>query len=389
MALREQFARTSAEVDQKGEYPHANMRAIEASPLNELMFRESQDGAASEDPNMDTPAMVQILKNLAAGESSTAQIWSFNRDLAIALTDPKSPLDDSVRDRIINEIRAGGTRFCSPQAERYKARRYDFRLRITEVPGGVLVNGDKYFATGSPGATYGHSTGLMDGYESVFDGGGHDILFELDSPGVTLLDDWDNMGQRATGSGAIHFADVFVADGWHWPTIDGAFKSPKNTTGIFAQFKLSAVILGIGVGCMDSLVAHLRERPTFPGVLDDVSTRYQIGCHQARLAAGEASLVQAADRAVEYLQAGAPADARAEVSIAASQAKVAIVESVLELASDMQKFLGGQSTSNIFRYDRFWRNARTLSLQDVMDLRAQAVGAWVLAGEEPQISWGS
>ncbi len=99
--------------------------------------------------------------------------------------------------------------------------------------------------------------------------------------------------------------------------------------------------------------------------------------------------MSAAEKAVSFVQAGAPGDTRAEVSIACSQAKVAIVEAVLGLASDMQKFLGGQSTSNHYGLDRFWRNARTLSLQDVMDIRTQAVGAWALTKEAPQISWGS
>ncbi|RGE20044.1 acyl-CoA dehydrogenase family protein [Leucobacter sp. wl10] len=390
LELRREFAETAADVDREGTYPEENMRRIEASRVNELLFRRSIGGASAENPAEDTPAVIQILKNLGAGESSTAQIWSFNRGQTLGLTGPQSPLPAAIRDRLLTEVRESGVRFCSPQAERYHARRrFDFRLAVSKTDGGVLVNGDKYFATGSPGAKYGHSTGLMEGCESVFVGGGHDVLFELRAPGVTLLDDWDNMGQRATGSGAIHFENVFVPDGWHWPTVDGSFKSPDNTTGIFAQFGLTSVILGIGVGCMDALVARLNERPTFPGVYEDTSTRYQIGRHQARLAAGEASLMQAADLAVEYMRSGAPAEERAAVSVAGSQAKVTIVEAVLDLATDMQKFLGGQSTSNTLRFDRFWRNARTLSLQDVMDVRAQWVGAWTVSKEAPPISWVS
>lgn len=387
--LRREMAKTSAEVDRSGRYPEANMRLIEQSGLGDLLFTESMGGATPDEYGADTPAMVQILKNLGAGESSTAQIWSFNRGQTLGLLGKDSPLPEDVRQQLIQEVRTENVRFCSPQAERYKRRRYDFQLSVKKADGGIVVNGDKYFATGSPGAKYGHSTGLMEGFDSVWEGGAHDFLFDLRAPGVTLLDDWDNMGQRATGSGQIHFENVFIADGWHWAALDGAFKSPNNTVGIFAQFGLTSVILGIGAGCMDALVAHLQERPTFPGIFDDTSTRYQIGLHQARLAAGEASLMSAAEQAVAFVQAGAPTDTRAEVSIACSQAKVAIVEAVLGLASDMQKFLGGQSTSNHYGLDRFWRNARTLSLQDVMDIRTQAVGAWALTKEAPQISWGS
>ena len=227
----------------------------------------------------------------------------------------------------------------------------------------------------------------MEGFASIAEGGAYDVLVDLSSEGVELHDDWDNMGQRATGSGAITFHNVFVPDGYHWPSVDGAFTNPNNTTGIFAQFGLTSVLLGIGVGAMDALVAHLNARATFPGVFEDTSTRYQIGLHAARLAAAEASLMSAAAKAVDFRKNGTTP--RAEVSIAGIQAKISVVEATLGIAGDMHKFLGGQSSSNIYGYDRFWRNARTLALQDVMDVKAQQMGAWTLKNEAPPISWVS
>ncbi|HEY9477617.1 MAG TPA: acyl-CoA dehydrogenase family protein [Microbacteriaceae bacterium] len=388
LQLRKQFTETAAEVDRAGDYPEDNMRLIEKSPLNDLMLSKYAGGAASNDPSDDIVAMVQILKNLAAGESATAQIWAFNRGQSLRLTGQNSPLLEETRLLLVDRVRNEGIRFCSPQAERYKTGRFDFRVPIRRVDGGVVIDGTKYFATGSPGATFGHATGLMEGFASIAEGGAYDVLVDLSSEGVELHDDWDNMGQRATGSGAITFHNVFVPDGYHWPSVDGAFTNPNNTTGIFAQFGLTSVLLGIGVGAMDALVAHLNARATFPGVFEDTSTRYQIGLHAARLAAAEASLMNAAERAIDFKNNGSPAT-RGAVSIAGIQAKVSVVEATLGIAGDMHKFLGGQSSSNIYGYDRFWRNARTLALQDVMDVKAQQVGAWTLKNEAPPISWVS
>ena len=385
--LRGKLAETAAEVDRAGTYPEANMRLIAESGLGDLMLPESAGGAAPDEPADELLALVQILKNLGAGESSTAQIWAFGKGQSVSLTGRNSPLPEATRLKLVDEVRNEGVRFCSPQAERYKTGRFDFRVPIRRVDGGVVIDGTKYFGTGSAGAKYAHSNGLMEGFASVAEGGAYNVLVDLASEGVELHDDWDNMGQRATGSNAITYHNVFVPDGYHWPSVDGAFTNPNNTTGIFAQFGLTSVLLGIGVGAMDALVAHLNARATFPGVFEDTSTRYQIGLHAARLAAAEASLMSAAAKAVDFRKNGTTP--RAEVSIAGIQAKISVVEATLGIAGDMHKFLGGQSSSNIYGYDRFWRNARTLALQDVMDVKAQQMGAWTLKNEAPPISWVS
>ncbi|HEY9477619.1 MAG TPA: acyl-CoA dehydrogenase family protein [Microbacteriaceae bacterium] len=385
--LRGKLAETAAEVDRAGTYPEANMRLIAESGLGDLMLPESAGGAAPDEPADELLALVQILKNLGAGESSTAQIWAFGKGQSVSLTGRNSPLPEATRLKLVDEVRNEGVRFCSPQAERYKTGRFDFRVPIRRVDGGVVIDGTKYFGTGSAGAKYAHSNGLMEGFASVAEGGAYNVLVDLASEGVELHDDWDNMGQRATGSNAITYHNVFVPDGYHWPSDDGAFKDPNNSTGIFFQFGLTSVLLGIGVGAMDALVAHLNARATFPGVFEDTSTRYQIGLHAARLAAAEASLMSAAAKAVDFRKNGTTP--RAEVSIAGIQAKISVVEATLGIAGDMHKFLGGQSSANIYGYDRFWRNARTLALQDVMDVKAQQMGAWTLKNEAPPISWVS
>ena len=64
-----------------------------------------------------------------------------------------------------------GARFISSAAETNK-QRLSFRTSGQRVPGGLLVNGTKYFGTGSDGARYGVVPLLLDGYASVEAGGG-------------------------------------------------------------------------------------------------------------------------------------------------------------------------------------------------------------------------
>ncbi len=62
----------------------------------------------------------------------------------------------------------------------------------------------------------------------------------------------------------------------------------------------------------------------------------------------------------------------------AAVAKLMAVRTATEVSGEMQILCGGQSSSNAFRLDRFWRNARTLSVQDVLTIRERDLGRWAL-----------
>lgn len=381
--VRERLQAMAAGIDEAGTYPFEAFEAIEHSALHALSVPESAGGLAPLKAYVNLPTMVQVWKNLGAGESATAQIWAFSQGVSAQMLGERSPLPQATRDQLITEVRDRGVRFCSPNAERYRGRRFNYEMSIRRAEGGVVVNGTKYFATGSPGSKYAHSIGLMEGFADVFSGGRYNVLIDLESEGVELHDDWDNMGQRATCSNSVTYHDVFVPDGFHWDS-SAEDDSDSEYRGLLLPFSLTAILLGIGEGAVDALSAHLSTRATYDGVLEDKGIRQQLGQHGARLVAAEAALMDAARRVQLFCTQGI--GSRGEVSVRISAAKIAIVDAVIGLSSEMHKFMGGQSSSNAFRYDRFWRNARTLSVQDVMDVRVQQVGAWFLSGEEPAIT---
>ncbi|MFT4306990.1 MAG: acyl-CoA dehydrogenase family protein [Microbacterium sp.] len=383
LEVRERLQMLAPAIDAAGTYPFGAIEVIEQSALHALSLPESAGGLAPQKTYENLPTMVQVWKNLGAGESSTAQVWAFSQGLSAQLLGERSPLPPASRDSLLRAVGEGGIRFCSPNAERYRGRRFNYEMAIRRTDGGVLVNGTKYFATGSPGSRYAHSIGLMEGFADVFSGGRYNVLIDLDSDGVELRDDWDNMGQRATCSNTVTYHDVFVPDGYHWDS-DAEDDSDAEYRGLVLPFSLTAILLGIGEGAVDALAEHLRTRATYEGVLEDKGIRQQLGQFGARLVAAEAALMDAARRVQLFCTQGV--GARGEISVRISAAKIAIVEAVIGLSSEMHKFMGGQSSSNAFRYDRFWRNARTLSVQDVMDVRVQQVGAWFLSGEEPAVT---
>jgi alkylation response protein AidB-like acyl-CoA dehydrogenase len=70
-------------------------------------------------------------------------------------------------------------------------------------------------------------------------------------------------------------------------------------------------------------------------------------------------------------------------------AKVAAGRCALDVTSTMFEVMGARATSARYRFDRFWRNARTLTLHDPLDYKVREVGDWVLNERFPEPSFYS
>ena len=387
--VRAEFRKTSAEVDRQGSYPTETMALINKSGLDAICLPTEWGGVIGANPLEEMEAISEIFTELAAGESSTAQIFNVNRGITYDLMSSNN-LSPERKKVLVREILEEGARFSSPAAEPNK-KRFSFQVPCTPVDGGVVVSGQKFFATGSEGAKYGVSPVLMDGYPSVEEGGLHWVLIDLKSPGVKINYDWNNMGQRATGSGSITFDKVFIPDGSHWSGTSGRSNpaAGNSVSGPASQVVMSAIILGMGFGALEEACEYIRTRvrpfnPEWKDATEDPMMQYHIGRISSQLNAARA-LNREAARAVTDFSKGV--GKRADVSLAMMQAKVTIVDAALTASTDMFRLCGGMSTSNTFGFDRFWRNARTLSTHDSQDVKLRQIGTYVLGGAEPPANY--
>ncbi|MFT3797660.1 acyl-CoA dehydrogenase family protein [Microbacterium sp.] len=368
----------SAEIDRLGAYPEQAMRLLEEMGFYDITVPRALGGVAADDELDDAEALIEILINLGAGESSTAQVWEFSRHLGLVAFGPNSPLSEQARGELFARIAKEDRpiRFCGTGAERYKVR-HSYEMKVTPVDGGVVVNGTKYFATGVDGADYAFAPGCLDGFPSYLEGGAYEVLIDLRSEGVHIHGDWDNMGQRATGSGAVTYEGVFVPDGYHWPRT-----TQETTASPIGSAHLVLVMAGIGAGALDALAEFVKNRTSYPGALEDPIIQFQFGEYEYRLRAAQMAVRESIRLSVAHHRTGTPSKAESVLSIHA--AKLALIDALTRVTSTMHNLCGGQGTSNSYDLDRFWRNARTLASQDVMDLKQRALGAWALTGELPQ-----
>ena len=390
-ALKAEFARTAADVDERGEFPLGNMQRIFEAGLHRLLVSREYGGTAESNhlaSNLRTIA--EVITEISAGESSTAQAFMVHALMTRIIFSGEVDLPESTKRRLAHEILDEGARIMSSASEP-GGKRESYRTTARRVPGGLLVNGNKGFNTGSDGSRYANVAVLHEGFPSVEEGGIYFALIPLDGPGVTKHHDWDNMGQRATASQSITYADVFVPDGFHYGWVGGgmAFYRDNNIMGLVSQVMLNAVILGMGFGALDATIDYVRRSDKTAsqgsmGGAEDPRVRWHVGRHSALLGGARAIQREVASELEEF--SGDPRR-RAELSVHMMRAKYAILEAALTTSGEVHRIAGGRATSNSYRLDRFWRNARTLSVHDGIDPKLEFIGAFELVGEAPPVSW--
>ncbi len=90
------------------------------------------------------------------------------------------------------------------------------------------------------------------------------------------------------------------------------------------------------------------------------------------------ALGEAFDRGTDLTEAE-----RGDAAVTISAAKVVATRVVNETTAKVFEFVGARGTASKYAFDRFWRNARTLTLHDPVVYKAREVGQHFLTGEFP------
>jgi alkylation response protein AidB-like acyl-CoA dehydrogenase len=372
LELRKELAKTSAEVDARGEDPGDNLRQIAEAGIYRISVPQEYGGLSTGALPFGFGALTEILTNVAAGEGSTGMIFTVQTVVMREIFSPHTDLPDSTLRQLAQEILHENARFVASNAETGTSGHVTAR----KVSGGIVVNGTKTFNTGSAGARYASVGLILEGEEGM-----HHALVPLNASGVKQFHDWDNMGQRATVSQTIAYEEVFVPDGWHYhrATLD-----PLLIPAVFLLH--GALELGIGLGGFDAMLDFVRSsnRTILPGVkgpADDPLIQLHVGEFSTKLAAALA-LQREVAREVETYETGQEIGA---LAVQAMRSKAASVDAALATTAGIHELTGARSTANTYRLDRFWRNARTFSVHDATDLKLLIVGAYELTGKVPQL----
>ncbi|WDY60473.1 acyl-CoA dehydrogenase family protein [Pseudomonas sp. PSKL.D1] len=123
---------------------------------------------------------------------------------------------------------------------------------------GWRLSGRKIYSTGSHGLTWYLVWGRSDDRDPLVGG----FLVHRDTPGITIIDDWDHLGMRATCSHEVRFDNVLIPFD-HAVSVSPASAPQAELDGeslLWMAVLLPAVYDGVARAARDWLVAFLKQR---------------------------------------------------------------------------------------------------------------------------------
>ena len=376
--LAAKLAATARDRDRLGGTPRAERALIRDSGLLRLVIPRALGGLGAA-----WPTAMQITQLLAAADSSIAQVYGMHHVLTATCQLFGSPQQT----RRLLEGTATNNWFWGNALNPL-----DRRLALVTTRTGRVLRGEKSFSTGSI-----DSDMLI--VSALEDGTGKLIVAAIPTAraGIQLRDDWDNMGQRQTDSGSTSFADVAIED-------DEILGPPGPMGSTYAtlrvcipQLTFTHVFLGIADGALAAARDYVRTRTRpWPGAKVDSNTQdpyvlERFGNMICQLAGAQAVADRAAVELDAMLKLGdkLTVDDRGAVAVQIAKAKVLATRAVLDITSQIFEVTGASGTGGTWGFDRFWRNARTLTLHDRVDYKVHDIGQWFLNDQWPTPSFYS
>ncbi|MEO9328814.1 acyl-CoA dehydrogenase family protein [Gordonia aurantiaca] len=372
-AVLSEIAADAATRELQGDDPHAQIRLLSESGYTALTLDDESGHGAS------VPEFFEFLIELARADPIVAHIlrahfWFVEQIRRF----PSGP----VRDRWVTEIAAGKV-FGNATSERTgNAGSLSFQTELRAVDGGWVLSGVKFYSTGTAFADYVSVTATVRGGDH--DGQVARIVLPVDREGVTIVDDWDGIGQHRTGTGTTRLENVAVTAEDILSFTDRGSTEPVANDGPFLQLYLQALITGILLSVTDDATSLLRSRtrtfdhapvesPSHDPVLLATVGEIDAAAHVARAAVLDAA------RTIE--EAFAPArsgviepDLFHKASAAAARVKIHVDRVGLRAAADLFEVGGASSASRAKNLDRHWRNVRTVTLHNPTSYKAIALG---------------
>lgn len=368
--LAAEFAASAGDRDRNRLLPHTELDRLSRSGLLALSVPAGFGGA-----DVGIGTIAEVFRLLATSDASIAQIPHSHFVFLDAL---RRQGDDDQQDRIFADV-SRGARLANAQTERGgRTVTDDSTALYRSSAGGLELTGTKYYSTGALFAD-------LLAVRAVWDARKVLVYVPRDAPGVSVVDDWDGLGQRTTASGTVTLDRVPVT-GDQVVDFASLFDGP-TTFGARAQLLHAAIDAGIARGALDTAADAVRDaRPWFEANVEhaheDSLLVQQAGELDLQVRAAE-SLLSAAAADIEIAERDPTVDSTARASISTAAAKVAAARAAVDVSSALFEIGGTRSAAARLNLSRFWRDARTHTLHDPVRWKIQHIGRWVLTGAPP------
>ena len=369
-ALAEQFKSNAIQRDAQRILPFQEIEAYSQSGLWAITVPKQYGGA-----EVSSLTVTKIIALMSGVDGSIGQI---PQNHFYALEVLRNTGTEQQKQKLYAEV-LKGARFGNALAEFKTKNATQKQTAITPTEHGFVVNGEKFYCTGS---LFAHRIPTL-----VKDHENREFLAFIarESEGLELIDDWSGFGQRTTGSGTVKFNNVQVAAEDIIP-FDTAF-SQATLVGPFAQIMHAAIETGIARAAFEETLHRVRQaRPWIDSGVDQATADplilFELGRIVADVRASEVLLKQAA-RSIDAAKPQPTAHNIAKASLDVAKVRAHSTETALKASSKLIELAGSRGSQREDGLDRFWRNARVHTLHDASRWKYYFIANHLLNGVLP------
>ena len=296
------FAVRAAEHDRDGTFPFENIAAMKKSGFAAAAVPKEFGGMGV----TSIHDSVVAVSRLGRGDGATPLAFTmhlFRTLLTVRTLRGAIASGNQARrkrsEELLKKIGAGELIIAVANAERGANIRTS-RTLATRVEGGWLFNGTKSFATGSPAADV---LAVRARYENeVGESRLGAAVVPVTRPGLEIMDNWDGMGMRASGSHDVVFTDYFVKDEEFVDIGEfGKFNAPFLAVATATHLGLCSPFLGIAESAHELALTAIKDRDAIRNPMNQVTAAE----NEIDLAATRAVLSRAAQTFDDFYQTAA------------------------------------------------------------------------------------
>jgi len=380
----DRIAETAVKRELERRLPYEEIGWLKAAGFGAVRIPVEEGGAGA-----TLPELANLLIELSAADSNITQALRAHFGY---LEDVLSSTDKQRRRKWLPRFAAGET-VGSAWSETGTAKIGTFATKVTKNGDSWVVNGEKFYTTGSLFADW------IDVGVDVFDpAAGEDkpgsALVSRNAPGVEVIDDWNGFGQIVTGSGTTTFKNVAVE---REDVFDDEIRFKYGAA--FYQLIHLATLAGIGRAATNDVALAVAQRTrsyshaAASKSSQDPQVLQVVGRIRSRAYAAGAIVLKAAESIQRAFEAhfrddlAAEEQANAVAELETAQAQTVVTDLILEATTILFDALGASATLRDAARDRYWRNARTLSSHNPRIYKDRIIGDYAVNGTTPPYQW--
>ena len=354
---REKIAPRAAEYDRSGDFPHANVEAINALGLNAMFIPEAYGGA-----EMSYAAYLECVREISAACASTGVIWATNFHAVKPLIDFGN---DEQKKRLLPVMLNGGLASLTITEPAAGSDATGMKTEFRPDGDHIVVNGGKTFITNGGQADlymlFGKWSEIADSKGAI-----SVLLLEKGTPGLKILREEDKMGLRASSTAALAFENCRV------PRANLLGEPGQGLKILLASLNKSrpsvaAHALGIARAAFEDAVGYINERKqSGRKIVEFQGIQFMLADMATDLAMCEAWLWHVA-RMV---------DAQAtDLGIEASMLKLRASDLAMRIATEAVQLYGGYGYCKDYRVERLMRDAKITQIwEGTNQIHRQLIG---------------